>query len=180
MTLSEGSPKEALLAYVRKVRREVGPGEVLNVIIPETIANFGLSYIVRERRLQRLKAALLAEPDVVVTNLVHHIGYEDLEPGERAQRGRGPGATAVPWRHVAVVLVAGAHNGSINGLRYARSLGADEIHALHIETDPKDTPKLVADWEEAVGGRVPLRSSSPSSSSGRPGTTCSTTTPPSS
>jgi hypothetical protein len=156
VALSEGSPTEALLAYVRKVRREVGPGEVLNVIIPETIANFGLGYIVRERRLQRLKAALLAEPDVVVTNLVLHVGYEDLEPGERAQRRRGPGATAMPWRHVAVVLVAGAHNGSVNGLRYARSLGADEIHALNIETDPKETPKLVADWDKAVGGRVPL------------------------
>jgi amino acid transporter len=156
VALSEGSPKQALLAYVRKVRREVGPGEVLNVIIPETVANFGLRYIVRERRLQRLKAALLAEPDVVVTNLAHHKGYEALEPGERARRGWGAGADSLPWRHVAVVLVAGAHNGSINGLRYARSLGADEIHALHIETDPKDTPKLVADWDEAVGGRVPL------------------------
>ena len=156
VALSEGSPKQALLAYVRKVRREVGPGEVLNVIIPETVANFGLRYIVRERRLQRLKAALLAEPDVVVTNLAHHKGYEALEPGERARRGWGAGANSLPWRHVAVVLVAGAHNGSINGLRYARSLGADEIHALHIETDPKDTAKLVADWDEAVGGRVPL------------------------
>jgi amino acid transporter len=154
VALSEGNPKQALLSYVRKVRREVGPGEVLNVIIPETVANFGLRYIVRERRLQRLKAALLAEPDVVVTNLVHHKGYEDLEPGERAQRGTG--ADYLPWRHVAVVLVAGAHNASVNGLRYARSLGADEIHALHVETDPKETPQLVADWDEAVGGRVPL------------------------
>jgi amino acid transporter len=154
VAMSEGNPKQALLSYVRKVRREVGPGEVLNVIIPETVANFGLRYIVRERRLQRLKAALLAEPDVVVTNLVHHKGYEDLEPGERAQRRSG--ADYLPWRHVAVVLVAGAHNGSLNGLRYARSLGADEIHALHVETDPKETPQLVADWDEAVGGRVPL------------------------
>ena len=141
MARSEGSPKEALLAYVRKVRREVGTGEVLNVIIPETVANFGLRYIVRERRLQRLKAALLAEPDVVVTNLAHHRGYEALEPGEQARRGWGAGAEHLPWRNVAVVLVAGAHNASVNGLRYARSLGADEIHALHIETAPLDTPR---------------------------------------
>jgi len=153
VALSDGSPKEALLAYVRKVRREVGPGEVLNVIIPETVAGLGLRYIIRERRLQRLKSALLAEEAVVVTNLAHHQGYEDLEPGERARRGV---AAELPWRHVAVVLVAGAHNASVNGLRYARSLGADEIHAVTVETDPKETPKLLAEWDEAVGGRVPL------------------------
>jgi hypothetical protein len=153
VAVMDGSPKEALLAYVRKVRREVGPGEVLNVIIPETVTGLGLRYIVRERRLQRLKAALLAQPDVVVTNLAHHIGYEELEPGEGATRaGRRTGG----WRHVAVVLVAGANNASLSGLRYARSLGADELHALHVEAEPKETPQVLEGWNELVGGRVPL------------------------
>ena len=154
VALFEGSPTHSLLAYVRKVRREVGPGEVLNVIIPETVSNLGLRYIVKERRLQRLKAALLAEPGVVVTNLTHHAGYEELEPGERAVRSRA--ASAMPWRHVAVVLVAGLHNASLNGLRYARSLGADELHCLHVQTDPKETGSLKAEWDAATGGRAPL------------------------
>jgi hypothetical protein len=152
VALADGDRRRALLAYVRKVRREVGPGEVLNVMIPESVAETGLRYIVRERRIQRLKAALLSEPDVVVTNLTSHEGYEALEPGERCARL----ASEPPWRHVAVVLVAGVHNGSLAGLRYARSLGADELHCLHVETDPKDTPALREAWDEAVGGRVPL------------------------
>ena len=151
VALAEGDPKKALLAYVRKVRREVGPGEVLNVIIPEAVANLGLRYIVRQRRLQRLKAALLSEPDVVVTNLTSHEGYEALEPGERCARA----ASEPAWRHVAVLLVAGVHNASLGGLRYARSLGADELHCLHVETDPNETARLVAEWSEAVPG-VPL------------------------
>jgi amino acid transporter len=153
VALADGDPRKALLDYVRKVRREVGPGEVLNVIIPELVTDAGYRHIFRERRLQRLKARLLAEPDVVVTNLASHAGYEALEPGENARRARrGP---EIAWRHVAVVLVAGVHNATLNGLRYARSLGADELRCLHVEADPKETVKVLADWAEAVP-RLPL------------------------
>ena len=150
--ITDGSKAAALRAYVRSVRREVGPGEVLNLIIPETVRGMGLRYIVRQRRIQRLKSTLLAEPDVVVTNLPTREGYEHLEPGVRASRGQH---ATQPWRHVAVVLVAGVHNASFAGLRYARSLGADELHCLHVETTPKETEAVVAEWD-ALGGSPPL------------------------
>jgi hypothetical protein len=130
----------------------VGTGEVLNLIIPETVTGLGLRYILSRHRLQRLKATLLGEPGVVVTNLAFHEGYEELEPGERAARSS---QSPRPWRHVAVVLVAGFHNASLGGLRYARSLGADELHALHVETDPGHTEKLRQLWNAAVP-RTPL------------------------
>ena len=153
VALAEGPDRlSALRAYLRKVRREVGPGEVLNVIIPETVEESPLRYLFLQRRVQRFKAALLAEPDVVVTNLPTRRGYEALEPGERAARVLSP---TRPWRHVAVVLVAGVHNASFGGLRYARSLAADELHCLHVETDAKETESLVAEWNEMVG-RPPL------------------------
>jgi hypothetical protein len=135
-------------------RREVGPGEVLNIIIPESVNRRGLGYIIRERRLQRLKALLRAEPEVVVTNLACHEGYEALEPGEDARRGR-PAGSGPRWRHVAAVLVSGAHNGTIGGLRYARSLAADELHCVHVETDPHETERLLESWARAVP-RTPL------------------------
>ncbi|HLI57354.1 MAG TPA: APC family permease [Actinomycetota bacterium] len=153
VALAVGSYRDALLDYVRRVRHEVGPGEVLNVIIPELVSDAGYRYVVRERRLQRLKASLLAEPQVVVTNLTVHAGYEALEPGERARRV--PGLPRPEWRHVAVLLVGGVHNATLNGLRYARSLAADELHCLTVETDPRETPRLLEEWERAVP-RIPL------------------------
>ena len=154
VVLAEGEGAHALKSYVRKVRKEVGTGEVLNVIIPETITELGVRHIIRQRRIQRLKQALLAESGVVVTNLAHHAGYEDLEPGVRAARSPSrPGGR--PWRHVVVVLVSAVHNASLGGLRYARSLGGDELHALHVETDPVESQKIVAEWNQLVP-RTPL------------------------
>src|SRR5439155_15728251 len=80
--------------------------------------------------------------------------YEDLEPGVRAARSAAqPGGR--PWRHVVVVLVSAVHNASLGGLRYARSLGGDELHALHVETDPVESQKMVAEWNALVP-RTPL------------------------
>ena len=153
VALSHGPGADALKGYVHKVRREVGTGEVLNVIVPETVADLGLRYIIRQRRLQRLKEALLAEPGVVVTNLAYHEGYESLEPGARAARSAAQSGR--PWRHVAVLLVGDLHNASLGGLRFARSLGADELHALHVESDPGGSAEVVRRWNEAVP-RTPL------------------------
>ncbi|HWD08838.1 MAG TPA: hypothetical protein VHA57_07055, partial [Actinomycetota bacterium] len=153
VALAEGDSTDALKAYVRKVRREIGPGELLNIIVPESIEHLGLTYLYRQRRLQRMKGALLAEPQVVVTNLPMRRGYEQLEPGEKAARSR---TLSKPWRHVAVVFVASVHNASLSGLRYARSLGADELHAVHIEAVPSETAELQDEWAAAVGGRIPL------------------------
>ncbi|MFN2591948.1 MAG: APC family permease [Candidatus Dormibacteria bacterium] len=154
VVLADGEGSHALKSYVSKVRKEVGPGEVLNVIIPETVTELGLRHIIRQRRIQRLKEALLAESGVVVTNVVHHEGYEDLEPGVRAARS-GSRPRGRPWRHVVVVLVSAVHNASLGGLRYARSLGADELHALHVETDAAESQRLVEEWNALVP-RTPL------------------------
>lgn len=154
VVLADGTGSHALKSYVRKVRSEVRTGEVLNVIIPETVSELGARHIVRQRRIQRLKANLLTLPGVVVTNLAHHAGYEDLEPGIRAARSVAD-PRGRPWRHVVVVLVSAVHNASLGGLRYARSLGGDELHALHVETDPVESAKIVAEWNALVT-RTPL------------------------
>ena len=153
VALAAGSDRHALSDYIRTLRREVGPGEVLNVMIPEAVTGHGLAYIVGQRRLQVRKSALITEPGVVVTNLALHAGYEALEPGEHAARSRATSTSLRsqrPWRHVAVVLVGGLHNGTLAGLRYARSLGADELRCVHIETDAAETEALMAEWAAGV------------------------------
>ncbi|MGH2719181.1 MAG: APC family permease, partial [Actinomycetota bacterium] len=147
VALASGAGSSALSAYIRTLRQEVGQGEVLNIVIPETVSGGRLSYIVGKRSLHRRKSSLLTEPGVVVTNLALHEGYEDLEPGEHAARSA---ESSRPWRHVALLLVGGLHNAPLSGLRFARSLGADELHCLHIETDKAESEALLAEWEPAV------------------------------
>jgi hypothetical protein len=59
------------------------------------------------------------------------------------------------WRHVAVVLVSGAHNATARSLRYARSLRADELRVVHVDVEPHETEAIREAWEVAGFG-VPL------------------------
>jgi amino acid transporter len=141
-----------LRAYVRSVRADVGAHEVINVIVPETVSSDGIGHILRSRNVQRIKAELLAEAGVVVTNVTHHAGYEELEPGDEAH---GFQHVREEWRHVAVLLVSGVHNATLHGLRYARSLRADELRAVHVQVDEKECARVRREWEES-GVHVPL------------------------
>lgn len=149
VVLKVGNFVDDLRRYVRREREHVIPGQLLNVVIPETVTTvnrFDIRYMVRRYRLQRLKAELLKERDVVVTNLTYHSGYEALEPGQEIAGRRG----GEEWRHVAALLVAGVHNGTRAGLRYARSLGSDELHCLHVEVDKEESKGIVERWDEEI------------------------------
>jgi hypothetical protein len=89
-----------------------------------------------------LKLSLLFTPDVVVTNVPH------LE-GEPRQEALDAG---VPMRHVVVVLVAAAHNASLRALEYAKTLSADEVHAIHVELDPEMTEHHIEEWDRLNTG----------------------------
>lgn len=55
--------------------------------------------------------------------------------------------TGSPGRHVVLLLVSGAHNATLHALSYARTLDADELHAVHVSLDPDETRLLTSDWE---------------------------------
>ncbi|HEX6581642.1 MAG TPA: APC family permease [Actinomycetota bacterium] len=136
-------------AEIRNLAREIRAGAdedaLINVIIPESVRYRGWRHFLHKLLVQRIKAALVAEADVVVTNVAHHPGYDSLEPvtadGDvrRAMEG---------WRHVAVVLASGAHNATDRSLRYAMSLRADELRCLHVDVDGKASEELRARWQE--------------------------------
>jgi amino acid transporter len=142
--LGRGDLVADLVAYVRAVRAEVGPDAVLNVVVPETVRRGGLPYLLQTWRLQRLKAALVAEAGLVVTNVTHHPGYEALEPVGPEE---APARAVEGWRHVAVVLVSAVHNAALGSLRYARSLRADEVRCLHVAVDPAQAERVRTEWE---------------------------------
>ncbi|HEX8100532.1 MAG TPA: APC family permease [Actinomycetota bacterium] len=129
---------------VRELRSESKPGELINVIIPETVRYTGWRHLLHSWHVQRIKATLVKEANVVVTNVAHHAGYEDLEP---ALYPAGLQAAMKGWRHVAVVLVSGVHNATGQSLRYALSLQADEVHCVHVEVDEQETAGVRAEWE---------------------------------
>ena len=151
MRLAHGDVASDIVRYVREVRRDAGDDRIINVIIPETIQREGFSHVMHTWNVQRMKAALVAEAGVVVTNVAHHPGYESLEP-----IGRPEGTRAMEgWRHVAVVLVSSVHNATARSLRYARSLRADELHCVHVAVDEKEADTVRREWEEWNLG-VPL------------------------
>jgi hypothetical protein len=92
-----------------------------------------------------MKAELVAEGGVVVTNIAHHPGYEALEPVAHPESAR---RAMEGWRHVAVVLVSAVHNATARSLRYGRSLRADELHCVHVAVDEKEAETVRKDWEE--------------------------------
>ena len=138
--------------YVREVRaRSSEEHTLVNVIIPETVRHLGWRHLLHTFHIQRLKATLVGEADVVVTNVTHHAGYEQLEPvGQPVKR-----QLLAEWHHVAVVMVAGVHNATARSVRYALSLGADELRCVHVNVDDKEAKATTLDWDE-WDIRVPL------------------------
>ena len=129
----------------REIRASSDEDGLVNVIIPEAVRQTGWRHLLPNLRVQRIKAALVAEADVVVTNVAHHAGYEALEPVAHPDDLR---RVMDGWRHVAVVLVSGAHNATDQSLRYALSLRADELRCVHVQVDDEEGSALRAAWQE--------------------------------
>lgn len=138
--LSSGDPLNDLSHYVRDLRKLTQPHELVNVIVPESVTDSVLAHLIKRQELQRMKAALVSQPGVVVTNVTHHEGYEELEPGREAAN----------WRHIAVLLVGRVHNATLGGLRYARSLGSDELRCVHVGVEERQSERVLEEWMEAV------------------------------
>jgi amino acid transporter len=139
----------SISSEIRNLAREIRVSSdeyaLVNVIIPEAVRQTGWRHLLHQLHVQRIKAALVAEADVVVTNVAHHAGYEALEPVTHPEDLR---RVMEGWRHVAVVLVSGAHNATDQSLRYALSLRADELRCVHVQVDDKEGTALRAAWQE--------------------------------
>jgi amino acid transporter len=143
--------------YVREVQASLGAGTLVNVIIPETVRGHLLRHLLRTRHIQRIKSTLAAEDNIVVTNVAHHPDYAILEPVTHVDDIR---RVMEGWRHVAVVLVSGVNNATARSLRYASSLRADDLHAVHVEVDAHETEGIREAWNARdLGVRLEVLSS---------------------
>ena len=119
----------------------------VTVIVPGPARMGRLERLRQGRTGARLARALASDPHVRVTLVRDH-----LEPHPTSD-GRG-GVRMLPRAsHRAVVLVDHADRASLQAVRYALSLGAEEVVAVHAAVDPELQDELISRWMEL---RMPI------------------------
>jgi hypothetical protein len=141
---AKDDPVDGVRAYIRGIERE--GNEFVTIVLPETLRGRGVGHFVRQRRELMLKAAMLFEPQVVVTDV------PVVTPDRSTADAAGP---IQPTRNVAVVLVAGAHNATARALEYARAIKPTEIRAVTFNVEDSETAKVMRDWSSR-GTDAPL------------------------
>jgi hypothetical protein len=117
------------------------------VVIPEVVHGSLLGYLFRRAGLVRLKAGLLRERNIVVTDVPVLI-----------QDGTPVGVDArplVPERTVALSFVSGVNDATIRAANYAETLEASETRAIYFDLDPDATHRMPEEWGDG-GMRIPL------------------------
>ena len=140
--VSDGDLVEAVRRHVRGIERE--GAEFVNVVVPEALGRSGLRHFVQHRRELMLKASMLFEPQVVLTDV------PSLDDG-----GDDASGPIVPVRNVAVALVSGVHNATLRALEYAKAINPTEVRAVTFNVDERSTQTIMREWADA-GTDVPL------------------------
>ena len=119
----------------------------VTVIVPGPARMGRLERLRRGRTGARLARALASDPHVRVTLVRDH-----LEPHPTIA---GPGGVRMLPRasHRVVVLVDRADRAALQAVRYALSLGAEEVVAVHAAVDPEVQDELISRWMEL---RLPI------------------------
>jgi hypothetical protein len=134
---------DAVRARIRSMRQS--DDEYVTVVLPETLARKGMGHYLRVRRELLLKAALLFEPRVVVTDVPTIVDGTGVDAS-------GP---IMPTRNVAIVLVSAVHNATLRALAYGSAIRPTELRAITFATDERETEKVMREWSQ-VAIDVPL------------------------
>ncbi|MFB3737587.1 MAG: APC family permease [Candidatus Velamenicoccus archaeovorus] len=145
LAVPNGSLTMAMRTYIRGIARD--PNDFVNVVIPEVIEEGLTAYLLRRWALVRLKAGLLREANVVVTDVPVHV--------DRGQVIDVDGRPLIPSRTVALAFVSAVNDASIRAVNYAESLGATETRAIYFDLDPDAAHRMQEEWGER-GLRIPL------------------------
>lgn len=135
-----GSPDDTFIRFVRTLRDRTG--ETITVVIPETIRGGFLLTALRPGGSFRLKLRLLREPGVIVA---------DVPVGA----GAGAGPVGPPRRIKALVLISAVNSLTAAAVRYAGTLGAEEVRAVYFADPAQELDPVLSAWQE-LGLPVPL------------------------
>lgn len=137
---ADGDRASCLAGFVGALPESAG----VNVIIPGPARTRAIDRLRRGRLGAQMARALLPVRNASVTLVRDHPG-----PGHVATDpdGRGLRLRVVPRsRHEVVVPVDLPDRASIRAVRYAMSLGATEVRAVHAAADPDREEALIAAW----------------------------------
>jgi amino acid transporter len=129
----------AVGALTRAVRSEAernGADVFTNVVIAETLSHSWIEQLTQHRLALRLKRRLLAEGEVVVTNLTSPVG------------GPGPYTVEEPAEHHLVILVSAVNSATMRAIAYAQGLQATSVRALSVNLDSDVSHRILAEWED--------------------------------
>jgi hypothetical protein len=132
------------MGYVKAVRRYLqqlprSEDEFLTVVIPEALTGTSLLRYARRGSAFWLKAALLFEPGIVVTDV-------PLLPEERSLAAVHKDRPLEPARSVVLIPVAGVHAATARAVMYAKALHPTEVEALFFSSDPEEIDPVLEDW----------------------------------
>jgi amino acid transporter len=134
-----GEGVRALLSYIRGVREDEHREDFVTVVVPELISTRSMLKMLRRRSAFWLKAALLFEPRVVVTDV-------PLVPEEHDQAIARGGRPLEPERSVVLVPVSAVHNATVRAVVYAKSLKPAHVEALFFAFDPEELEEVLDQW----------------------------------
>jgi amino acid transporter len=138
---SDGDPTATLLGYVDGLSRIAD----VSLIVPGPARLGRIERLRRGRTGARLARDLAPNPTVHVTLVRDHPAPGRPDPDELLALPRAD--------HRVVVLIDHADRASMRAVRYALSLGAEEVAAVHAAVDPDGQEDLIARWMDL---RVPV------------------------
>ncbi|MBA3349010.1 MAG: hypothetical protein H0T12_00495, partial [Actinobacteria bacterium] len=133
---TNGSRVAALRKHLRAKRGRLSSSDFCTLVMPEVLKTRSLTDIVRDPRATRLKASLLAEPDVQVMDM----------PMTQEEVDNSPLEVHEPGRNYVCVLVSGVHNATRQAIEYAETLRPTDIRGVNFGLDPKESEHLGDQW----------------------------------
>ena len=127
-----------LRAYLRDERR-TSPAGFMTVVVPEKATSRHWWQVILHRHAFLLKAGLLFERGLTVTDLVY-------VPG-RIRTKDEPPVPAI-GRRIAVVPIDDVTQPALRAVAYAEATQPAELHVVHADVDADHTAALRAQWEE--------------------------------
>jgi amino acid transporter len=144
---ANGGRVRSLRRYLRSFRSDTGE-QFLTVVIPEEIANDSVLQFFRRRSSLWLKASLLYEAGIVVTNV-------PLLPEERARVAAHAHQPLELVQNVVLIPVSAVHAATARAVAYAKSLNAASVSGVYFVLDPEEELRVIDEWTE-WGMGIPL------------------------